>query len=384
MKIKASSIQNHLGAGRAIQNSATHDGGDINIYEPQTMQPAFNKRMPVTTFLRDTFFPSDQTFPTKHVLMDFKKNQQTVAPLVAEGSKPVNIRRQGYQTKIYTAPFINLSAPYDVDFLQARLPGETVFGGMTPEQRALVLMQQDFADLDDMVTRREELMAAQLMQTGTVTLTGFVDDTATEVRTDTINFQFDNIVNLIGGDQWNQSTSKKYEDLLAAVSKVRRGGYNPTMAILGEKAWANLRQDSDFMNQYMDLRYAQFGSINPQLNLQNGNGYMYIGRLTELGIDLYQYIAHYYDDTDKELKPFIEPNKVIVGSQNTGEMLFGAITMIPEDSNNFVTIESARASKVVVNRENDTKSLIVKSRPVPKPYDVASWAVINTVQEQEG
>lgn len=381
MKIKASSIQNYLGAGQ-VQNSATHEGGDINIYEPQTMQPAFNKRVPVTTFLRDTFFPSDQTFPTKHVLMDFKKNQQTVAPLVAEGSKPLNIRRDGFQTKIYTAPFINLSTPYDVDLLQARLPGEPVFGGMTPEQRALILMQQDYNELDDMIVRREELMVAEILQKGEVTVTGYVDDTAQKVRTDTINFQFDNVVNPIGENQWNQSTSKKYEDLLEAVKKIRRGGYNPSMAILGEKAWELLRQDSDFMKQYMDLRYAQYGAINPQLHLQNGNGYMYIGRLTELGIDLYQYIAEYYDETEKELKPYIDPHKVIVGTPNSGTMLFGAITMIPEGSINFITFEAARASKVVVNHENDTKSLILKSRPIPKPFDVSSWAVINTVQKE--
>jgi len=375
LKIKHSTVVNWLARP---QNVAMATGGNIGIYEPQTMQPAFQKRMPVTTFLRDTFAPSFSTFATKHVLMDFRKNRQRVAPFVAEGSRPVNIRRDGYRTEIYTPPFINISAPYDTDLLQTRLPGEQVFGGLTPEERALELMQQDYQELDDMIVRREEVMLAELLQTGTVTVTGYVDDTAQEVRTDVIDYGFDNVINLTGTDQWNDPGSNKYEDLYNAVSLVRKAGYNPTVAILGEGAWANLREDEKFMNK-LDLRYAQFGAINPQLNIQNGNGYAYIGRLTDLGLDLYQYIAWYYDETDEQLKPYIQPHKVIVGAVNLGEMLYGANTIIPEGSIDFVTVEGPRVAKVTVNRDTDTKSLIVKSRPIPKPFDVSAWAVINTV-----
>ncbi len=373
MKIKQSAIQNRM---MQPQNAATTTGGGISIYEPQTMQPAFQKRMPVTTFLRDTFFPGFSTFATKHVLMDFYKNKQRVAPFVAEGSKPVNIRRDGYRTEIYTPPFINISIPYDTDLLQSRLPGESVFGGMTPEERALALMQRDFSELDDMIIRKEEVMLADLLQNGTLTATGYVDDTATTVRTDTVDYGFDNAINLTSTDQWIEAASKKYEDLYEAVSLVRKAGYNPRYAILGETAWNLLRQDANFMDRYMDLRYAQFGAINPQLNINNGNGYAYIGRLTELGLDLYQYIAWYFDEATQTLKPYIEPNKVIIGSENIGEMLYGANTIIPEDSINFVTIEGPRVSKVTVDRNTDTKSLILKSRPIPKPFDVDSWAVI--------
>ncbi|MGG3208552.1 major capsid protein, partial [Brevibacillus brevis] len=122
--------------------------------------------MPVTTFLRDMFFPGEETFDTKHVLVDFYKNRQRVAPLVAEGSMPINIKRDGFETKIYTPPFINLSSPIDISMLQTRMPGEAVFGGMSPDERAVQQMNRDFLELSDMVTRREELMGAELLQTG--------------------------------------------------------------------------------------------------------------------------------------------------------------------------------------------------------------------------
>ncbi|MFP4976379.1 major capsid protein [Paenibacillus sp. CN-4] len=380
MKLKQSSIINRLQRGVARPQNAAFDGS-ISINEPQTMGRMTSRRLPVTTFLRDNYFPSFSTFPTKHVMLDFVKNKQRIAPFIAEGSRPINIRRDGYRTEIYTAPFINISRPYDTDLLQGRLPGESVFGGMTPEERALVLMQNDYNELDDMIVRREEVMIAQLMQTGRVTVSGYVDDTATKVREDTVDYQFDNVINLVGAAQWSQGTSNKYNDLAEAVTLVRQAGYNPERVLLGENAARNILADDVFLKRHMDLRYAQFGTFNPQLNIQNGNGYAYLGRLTELGVDLFVYHAWYFDDATGKLKPYIEPDKVIVGSMDLGEMLYGANTVIPEGDINFRTIEAPRVSKVVVNRNDDTKSLILKSRPLPKPFDIDSWAVINTVAQ---
>lgn len=375
MKITASALRSFFN-GPAAPTQST--GGGIDIYQPQTMLPAFNKRMPVTTFLLDTFFPTFSTFNTKHVMMDFKKNRQRVAPFVIEGSNPVNIKKEGYRTQLYEAPYINISDPYDVALLQSRLPGEAVFSGLSPDQRALYYMQESYNEMDDMIVRREELMVAQLMQTGKVTIDGYVDDSATKIRTDNLDYDFDNIINCTGDAEWNKATSKKYENLEQAVTLVRQAGYNPTRAILGAGAWKNMRADDNFMQKYMDLRRAFFGEINPSLNISNGNGYMYVGHLTELGLDLFVYLAWYYDDATKSLKPYIDDDTVVIGSPGLGEILYGANTIIPEGSIDFVTVQGRRCTKVTVNREEDTKKLIMKSRPVPKPHDVGSWAVINT------
>lgn len=375
MKIKASQLKSFFAGPVA---SAQSTGGDINIYQPQTMLPAFNKRMPVTTFLLDTFFPTFATFETKHVMMDFKKNRQRVAPYVIEGSNPVNIRKDGYRTQLYEAPYINLSDTYDVSLLQSRLPGEAVFGGLSPDQRQLYYMQESYNEMDDMIIRREELNVAQLLQTGKIMLDGYVDDSATKIRTDTLDYDFDNIITLSGSDAWDQNTSKKYENLEEAVTLVRQAGYNPTRAILGAGAWKNMRADDDFMAKYMDIRRAAFGQINPQLNINNGNGYMYVGHLTELGLDLFVYMAWYYDDATDSLKPYIDDDTVVIGSPNVGEILYGANTIIPEGSIDFQTVRGRRCTKVTVNRDTDTKKLVMKSRPIPRPFDVSSWAVIKT------
>jgi hypothetical protein len=380
-KITRSALLNALrgGAMTAPQNNVI-TGGNVSIYEPRTMMAPFSKRMPVTTWLRETFFPGFTPFDTKHVDMDFFKNRQRVAPYVAEGSGAINIKRDGFQTKTYTAPFINIARPYDVELGSNRSLGEPVYGGMTPDERILMLMQSDYNELDDMITRREEVSCAELLQSGVVTITGYIDDKATVVRTDTISYGFDNTIDLTGADQWDQATFKgKYGDLVDAVNLVRKAGYNPEIVLLGSSAARALLDDDNFVAHYLDRRYAMFGEINPQLNIQNGNGYAYLGRLTELGIDLFTYLAWYYDDTTQTLKPYIGDNKVIVAPRDLGQFLYGAITQIPHDSDNFQTIAGPRVTKLFIDRKADAKELQLKSRPVVKPDDVASWVVINTM-----
>jgi hypothetical protein len=374
MKVSQTGFINSL-RGRVV-NQADITGGNVNIYQPRTMAPAFRKKMPVTTFLRDRYFPGVTIFDTKHVDMDYYKGGQEVAPFVLDGAGPVNIKRNGFKTKAYTAPFINIGCPYDVDLLQTRLPGEELYGGLTPEERAARLLAEDYQDLDDRITRREEVMSAQCLQTGIVTLTGYSDDAGEVAKTDTLDFDFDNNVTLTGTSRWGQSGSDKYGVLEENVELVRQAGYNPVDVILGSNAKKLLLADDKFISRYFDRRNANFGALNPQLNIDNGNGYAFLGQLTELGVNLWVYLA-WYKDMDGTVKSYIDDNRVLILPENIGEFLYGAVTLIPEGSDNFVTVAGTRVPKVTVNRVNDTKQLSVKSRPVVKPNDVTAWVSID-------
>lgn len=384
MKISQSRFVNALPGRGVVNQTQTIVGGNININEPRTMLPSYQKNLPVTTFLRDRYFPGVKTFHTKHVDMDFYKGGQEVAPFVAENSGPVYIKRKGFQTKSYTAPFINIGVPYDTNLIGARLPGEIIYNPLTPEERASILMQQDYNELDARITRREELMAAQCLQTGIVIVKGYADDKGTVVREDTIDFDFDNNITLEGNERWDQTAPDMYGTLKDGVTLIRQAGYNPIDVILGATASKHLLENEDFLKRYMDRRYAQYGVINPQLNINNGNGYCYLGRLTELGVDLWSYLAWYQDPDTGLTTPYVEDNRVIIAPQNIGEFLYGAITQIPEDSDDFVTIEGTRVPKLIVDRKTDTKELSLKSRPVVKPNDSTSWVSIDVIGEAEG
>lgn len=347
----------------------------INIYDPRSMAGAYDKRMPVTTFLRDRFFPFARTFPTEHIDVDFRKGTQAVAPFVAPNVGGINMERIGYQTRTYTPPRTAPERPISKEILQPRLPGETIHTSMTPEERQDYYLQQDAQELDDMISRREEVMVAQLLTTGTINVRGYLDESKTNYIDDDIDFQFTNTISCTGSDRWSQSTSKKLDDLQEACEVVRKAGYNPQHAILGKDAWGYLKADTNFQ-QIFDIRNFDFGQIAPQLNLVSGNGYVFLGYLRDPGLFLWQYVAWYLNDNGR-LTPYIPDDIVVVAPEGIGEMCYGAVTQLEEDKR-YHTYEGTRVPKIIADVKNDVMTYRLTSRPLPKPFDVDSWAVIDT------
>lgn len=348
----------------------------VNLYDPRSMAGVYERRAGVTTFLRDLFFPSTRTYPTENIDVDFYKGTQAVAPFVAPNVGGINVERLGYETKTYKPPLTSPQRPISKDVLQPRLPGETIHTAMTPEERQNYYLQKDAQELDDMISRREEVMVSQLMTTGVINVRGYIDEDKTKYIDDNIDFQFSNKILCTGNDQWSQSTSKKLEDLEEACEIVRQAGYNPQHAIFGKNAWSYLENDEKFQKLY-DIRRADWGQLMPQLNLTNGNGYMYLGYLRKPGLFLWQYIAWYLDENGR-LVPYIPDDIVVVAPEGIGEMCYGAVTQLEEDKR-YHTYEATRVPKVIADIKNDIMLYRLSSRPLPKPFDVDSWAVINTV-----
>jgi hypothetical protein len=350
--------------------------GSINIYTPRTQQSAFEKRMPVTTALRDLFFPTVQTFMTEDIDMDYAKGGYSVAPFVAPNVGGINVSRSGYSTKRYTPPRVAPQRPMSKEILAPRLPGEDIHTAMSPEDRQDYFIQKDAQELDDSITRREELMCSQLLTNGIISVRGYVDDKKENYIDDNIDFQFTNKTTLAGADIWTADTSDKYRDLEDAVISVREAGYNPKYCFLGKSAWKNFKTDVSIMNM-LDVRRFELGVLNPQLKLQNGNGLAYMGELSELGIELWTYFAWYLNDSGV-LTPIFPDDHVVIAPEAIGQMCYGAITQLEKDER-YHTYEGTRVPKIMANINDDVVTTRLSSRPLPKPFDVDSWAVLDVL-----
>ncbi len=349
----------------------------VNLNNPRSMDIAFDKRMPVTTVLRDTFFPGTKTFVTEHVDLDFRKGTQAVAPFVAKGVGGINMARQGYETRTYTPPRVAPERPISPDVLQPRLPGETLHTALSPEDRQDHFLKQDAEELDDAITRREEVMASELLTAGKITVRGYIDENQRKYIENVLDFQFDNLLNLTGTDQWSNEASKKLGDLEFACEKIMKAGYNPRHAFLGSGAWDLLKNDPDFQKKFDLLRY-NVGQLAPELRIQNGNGVKYLGYLTELGVDLWVYYAWYLGE-DGQMHPYIPDNKIVVGPESVGQMVYGAVTQLEEDKR-YHTYEGARVPKILVDLINDQMTYRLTSRPLPRPIDVDSWVTLQVTE----
>lgn len=342
---------------------------DINIYQTQTLLAAATRMMPVNTFLRSTFFPGVLTFVTEEVMLDVKKGKRKMAPFVAPRVGGITIDRQGYRTDKYAAPKIAPQRGITVDDLVIRGMGENVFSKRTPADRQAELLGRDLAELDDMISRREEWMVAQLLFNGKITMKGYIDYNNSKYVEQDLDYSFGNKVVLTSGSLWTDSGADIYGDLKEwRLAVIQSSGKAPTICVMGQSA-ANAFMNNEDIQKKMNMYHTLLADINPVIK---SDAITYIGRLPELGLDIYTYNDWYLDDDGTEY-PFVPVDHVFLGRPGMGEVLYGAVTQM--DNDQFFTIEGARVPKSWADNNNEQRMLRLISRPVPKPESVDDWYV---------
>jgi len=348
----------------------------INIYDPQFMIEMLDLSVPMKIFFKNRFFKQIRTFPTKAVTFDVVKHGVSMAPFVSPRIGSTVMEREGYKTVQYTPPLVAPRRVLTTDDLDIRLPGEAIFNGYKPMDRAAELLAQDLLYLDKAITLREEWMIAQVLFNGKIPVKG-------EGVDDVIDFEFDNTIN--AGVPWSDNkNSNPIDDLFKAAEKAAESGNSADIAVSDIATMRDLMKNEG-IKKLMDLRNYNAGVISPQLNLENG--VMYFGFLAEPGLQLYGYNSKYADNEnpdvngvrpgDKGFKPTVYPliphGKVFVGStQMAGRMLYGCVTDLQIGS-----FMKPRVPKQWDNQEPSEKYVKISSRPLPCPADMASWVIIN-------
>ncbi len=342
---------------------------EVNIYSPRYLAEVVRQAPPVRTYFLDTFFTNRKTFPTERVDIDLVKGDRRMAAFVHPRAGGQVLRETGYETKSYRPPLIN---PYDLttaDRLMDRLPGEDMYSGKTPAQRAAEKIMDEYNRLNDAATRREEWMAAQAIITGEIPVVGVGVN-------ELIDFQFTNKIVLSGTEQWGQADAKPLDNLGDWVDRVQENGFaNVDRVIFGKKAIRLFLNDPEVQKR-MDNRRFNIGEISPR---DLPNGVRYYGHLTDPNVDLYVYSEVYLDDwTDPEnpeTKPLVPENALVLAPSNPGFMLaYGANTYINEKGA-WVTAETYRLLRSYVKHGPDRRFLELQARPLPIPDKVDSWLV---------
>lgn len=343
---------------------------EVNIYTPRYLAEVVRQAPPVHTFFRDTFFTNIKTFATERVDIDLVKGDRRMAAFVHPRVGGEVLKSQGYQTESYKPPLIN---PYDVtnaDQLMQRLPGEDMYSGVTPAQRAAKKLLDEYKVLNDATTRREEWMAVQAIVTGSIPVVG-------KGVNETISFGLTNKITLTGDNKWDGSKADILGNLGDWVDKVLHGGFaNVDMVIMGKTA-KNLFFDNEKVQKVLDNRRMMLGELAPK---DLPNGVRYLGRLADPSLELYSYGEVYYDDWTDPAKPTTKPlipeNAVVLISSKPDYMLaYGACTYIDDASQQWVTAETSRLLRSYVEHHPDRRFLELQAHPLPIPDKVDSWLV---------
>lgn len=348
---------------------------ETTIYTPRTLGKLVQRMPPVHTFFRDTFFKNRRTFPTKSVDVDFKKGNRKLAPFVHPKVGGKTMLNSGYQTQTYTPVLLAPNKVTTVDDLLERAAGENPYSGRTPAERAVEKLAEDFRELNEMIVRREEWMAATAIFTGQIPVIG---DGLNEV----IDFGFTNSETIVSAEKkWNADTSDPIADLERWHETVQKNGFVNCNICIMAKDVTNAFINHKKVKEVLDVKAYDLAIIKPR---QLPNGATYVGTIHKLGLDIYQYNEWYLDDWTSpeapEEKPLVENGALaLMSTEADYSIYYGAITMIPEEGKGFVTVEGDKVPQTWVERRPDRRFLQINSKPLTVPHEVNSWFVAHVL-----
>ncbi len=342
---------------------------EIDIYQPRYLAEVVRSAPPVHTFLRDTFFTNVKTFATKEVDIDIVKGDREMAAFVHPKIGAETLEEEGYETKSYTPPMVNPDIVTTAESYMHRAPGETIYSGRTPAQRAAEQLVREYRRLDDSISRREEWMCAQVLTTGAIQIVG-------KGVNEEIDFGLTNKVVLTGAARWGQSGADIQGTLEDWVDMVYTNGFaNVDRIICGRQALKLLKNDKGILEK-MDNRRYQAGEFNAR---DLPNGVRYHGYLTDSGLEIYSYKEVYVDRTTDPANPtvrrLIPDNMIIMISPDVDFMRAYGLCSYYDESKQLVTAETPRLLHAYIDHKPERKVLEACARPLPIPDKVDSWLV---------
>lgn len=335
-------------------------------YTTREMIEAIDQTPPVRSFLQKTFFPNMETHVAEKVEFDVRKGKRIMAPFVNPRKGGKVITREGYRTNSFTTPKIAPERPITIDDITKRTIGESVYSRKTPEEREDELLAKDETDLEESIARRVEWMCRQILFDGKINVQD--PDEGVDVQVD---FGFTNKFVLGQDELWSIATVDPLEVLRKLRKKIIKDtGNAPDIAIFS----------SDVIEDFIENPHIQ-KAMNV-LNMKNvvieprvvDPALTFYGRIAELDLDIYTYDEWILND-DGEDEAMIPEGTVLLGhSKGEGQIEYGAVTQMEEGK--FNTYEGRIVPKLYADEKNEVKMIRLTSRPLPRPFDIESWAVI--------
>lgn len=346
---------------------------ELDLTKTHTLLAAYEAIPAVTSFLKDRYFPTNamtDVFNTEDVLVDYKDNGKKVAPFVSPILGGVVNTRGTYSTSRFTPPLVAPARTLSIDDLKKRGFGEAIFSGVTPAQRKTLLTLRDLQELDAMTTRREEIMAAEILAN---------DKCVMKTITDAAGTTEDNEIKFHEGETnpyqytptkgWDTAEAKSLQDLQVMVRMlIDKGLPAEELVVAGDVADAIINNPT--LQKLLDNNRMNLGGITP---LELPEGAAHIGTLNVYG-KLIKIIAYTetYEDDDGTLTPYIPNGTVILTAPAAGRGLYGAVTQLELDGE-FYTYPGRRVPLYMPDFGKKTRTLTLSSCPLLIPRNKGAW-----------
>lgn len=354
------------------------------IYRTLTLLAAVQAMPTHRTFLRDRYFPVDlenDIYPGEEVLVEYRKGTKKIAPAVMPRKGGITIEREGYKTKSYVPPFIAPSRPLTIDDLNKKGFGESLYSRRSPEQRQAQVLNKDLTEFDQLISGREEEMAAQAMLNNEIILKQYADKYGGSNYEEYVIRFYEESANpaiYTPTVAWGQTGDNKLGDIKAMIRLLTSRGLPANELVLNPDL-ADLLIGDEKVQKLLDNQRINIGKIDP-VTLPEGAAH-----IGTINVDGRMVAIISYDETyeaeDGNNKYYIPSGYGVLTAPNAGHTSYGAVTQIEQDDMEFHTYEGRRVPKYTADVKSNIREIQVTSRPLLIPRNENPWVTLNAFKK---
>lgn len=297
-------------------------------YDLATLLAVRNRQVVLPPFWL-AFFGRTINFETTYI--DFEivaRRYKKLAPFVAPNAQGRVIKTQGSRLVRFAPAYVKPKSAIDPQKVISRQVGEVIYAPMSNAQRRQLVIAEEIKEHRQRIQNREEWMAAQAVQFGTVTVAG------EDYPSSTVDFGRDATLTsvLAGTAKWDNAAGDPLLDLRTMRQRVHNlSGVVVTRVIFGQAAWnllaTRLELNDPTTGNLLDTTYR--GSDTDVSRMLNGfEGAEYVGRLAgrngQGAIDCWVYNATFDTDAGVETA-MMNTNDVVGVGDIDGVRCYGAI-----------------------------------------------------------
>lgn len=349
---------------------ATTPGGNL-VYDTNTLIQVVPNLKRAVTFLLDKFFPNLTMSDTEFVSIDVDIGARRMAPFVSPLVEGKLVEQRRIQTNTFKPAYIKDKRAPDLRKPVRRMIGERIGGDMTGAEREMANLEFEMTDQVDILTRRLEWMAAQVLVGGKVTITGEGFPTVV------VDFGRDATltVALAGSAKWTPAnvvagTATPVLNIEAWQRQIlKKSGAITTDIVFTTSAWEGFIADPLLKGA---IYYPKLGDTGNSINIgaQIQRGAIYKGQWGQYSLWIYNewYVESGTDGNatvGKEYPMMPDGSLVMCGPDMMGTRAFGQIL---DPAFNYASLPFA--PKTWVTEDPAQRYILMQSSPIVIPSRV--------------
>ena len=331
----------------------------MDIFSTHVLAKVVENLPTPSSFLLDTFFPNVQTSEKEEIYFDVTDSKPRISPFVSPLLPGKVVDGQGYKTQSFKPAYVKDKRMFKADIPFKRLAGETIGGSLSNAQRYERALATTLQDQLDNLTRREEVMASEILRTGKTVVSG------DGYPTTTVSFGRDPGLTkaLVSSNTWKSAGVNPLDNLEDWASEIQnKAGVVAKTVVMDPDAWKIFRSNAE-VEKYLDYRRGTNNTINKDPIVRGKDSKArYVGSIGDF--DLWVYNDSYIND--KGVLTNLLPSKtVILGSQDglDGTRCYGAIH---DEKANWTA--SRYFTKSWIEEDPSVRWLLLQSAPLVVPY----------------